>query len=100
MLNSVGQTFFATMRIPLLYGRSFDFRDTPTSPKVAIINQALARKEFVGMNPVGKTFKTEEEETGTKSSVSVRTQSMRTCETIRLQPFMFCTSNRKTPATA
>jgi predicted permease len=62
MLNSVGQTFFATMRIPLLYGRSFDFRDTSTSPKVAIINQALARKEFAGISPVGKTFKTEEED--------------------------------------
>lgn len=62
LLNSVGRTFFATLRIPLLYGRTFDFRDTPTSPKVAIINQALARKEFTGMNPVGKTFKTEEDE--------------------------------------
>ena len=60
--NSVGQNFFATMGIPVLYGRAFDFRDTPTSPKVALINQALARKEFAGMNPVGKTFKTEEEE--------------------------------------
>jgi predicted permease len=62
MLNSVGQTFFSTMGIPLLNGRSFDFRDTPTAPKVAIINQALARKEFAGMDPVGKTFKTEEED--------------------------------------
>jgi predicted permease len=62
MLNSVGQTFFTTMHIPLLYGRSFDFRDTSTSAKIAIINQALARKEFVGMDPVGKTFKTDEED--------------------------------------
>jgi predicted permease len=62
MSNSVGQTFFATMRIPLLYGRAFDFRDTPTSPNVAVINQALARKEFVGTNPVGKTFHTEHTE--------------------------------------
>jgi predicted permease len=62
LLNSVGRAFFATLRIPFLYGRAFDFRDTPTSPKVAIINQALARKEFTAMNPVGKTFKTEEGE--------------------------------------
>jgi predicted permease len=60
--NSVGQNFFITMGIPVLYGRAFDFRDTPTSPKVAVINQALARKEFSGMNPVGKTFKTEDDE--------------------------------------
>jgi predicted permease len=62
MSNSVGQTFFATMRIPMLYGRAFDFRDTATSPKVAVINRALARKEFAGTNPVGKTFHTEEVE--------------------------------------
>ena len=62
MMNTVGQDFFSTLGIPLLYGRAFDFRDTPTSPKVAIINQALAGKEFVGRNPVGKTFKTGEKD--------------------------------------
>jgi predicted permease len=62
MSNSVGQDFFATMAIPVRYGRPFDFRDTPTSPKVAIINQALARQAFSGMNPVGKTFQTEEQD--------------------------------------
>jgi predicted permease len=62
LLNSVGQNFFATMGIPVLYGRAFDFRDTPTSPKVAIINRALARKEFAGINPVGKTFTTDEKD--------------------------------------
>jgi hypothetical protein len=40
--NSVGQSFFATMGIPILYGRSFDLRDTPSSPGVAVINRALA----------------------------------------------------------
>jgi predicted permease len=60
LLNTVGQSFFATMSIPIVYGRAFDFRDTPTSPRIAIVNQALAQKEFSGINPVGKTFKTGE----------------------------------------
>jgi predicted permease len=54
--NSVGQSFFATMGIPILYGRSFDFRDTPRSPGVAVINRALAQKEFGGTNPIGASF--------------------------------------------
>jgi predicted permease len=58
--NSVGQSFFTTMGIPILYGRSFDPRDTPSSPGVAIINRALAQKEFGGTNPVGKSFRTKE----------------------------------------
>jgi hypothetical protein len=55
--NSVGQSFFATMGIPILYGRSFDLRDTPSSPGVAVINRALAQKEFGGTNPVGASFR-------------------------------------------
>jgi predicted permease len=62
LTNTVGQNFFATMGIPIRYGRSFEFRDTPTSPKVAIINQALARRDFAGMNPVGTTFTTKGQE--------------------------------------
>jgi predicted permease len=62
LFNSVGQSFFATMGIPILYGRSFDFRDTPTSPRAAIINQALARRDFAGTNPVGTTFRTKGED--------------------------------------
>jgi len=58
LFNSVGQSSFATMGIPIRYGRSFDFRDTPSSPKVAIINQASARREFTGTDPVGRTFTT------------------------------------------
>lgn len=38
--------------------------DTPTSPKVAIINQALARSAFARVNPVGATFKMKEGEQG------------------------------------
>jgi len=58
--NSVGQNFFATMGIPILYGRTFDLRDTPSSPGVAVINRALAQKEFVGTNPVGASFRMKE----------------------------------------
>jgi predicted permease len=57
LFNVVGANFFKTMEIPMVAGSSFGAQDTATSPKVAIINQALARKRFPGMNPIGKRFK-------------------------------------------
>jgi predicted permease len=57
-VNAVGNDFFRTMGIPVLVGRSFDAQDTSTSEKVAIVNEALAKKRFPNVNPVGKRFKT------------------------------------------
>lgn len=54
--NAVGQSFFQTMGIPIVAGRGFDSTDTETSPKVAVINRALARKFFPDTDPLGKTF--------------------------------------------
>ena len=55
--NLVGNSFFATMGIPMIAGRAFGPEDTATSPKVAVINQSLARKRFSNVNPIGKLFK-------------------------------------------
>lgn len=44
------------MKIPMVAGRAFNSQDTETSPKVAIINQALADLFFPHQNPVGKRF--------------------------------------------
>ena len=55
-VNGVGQSFFETYRIPILYGRSFGPTDTATSPLVAVINQSLAHTVYPGVDPVGKTF--------------------------------------------
>ena len=58
-INKVGNTFFQTMGIPIVAGRSFSAQDTAASAKVAIINQALAQKRFPGVNPLGRRFKAE-----------------------------------------
>ena len=50
-------TFFSTMSIPILAGRGFTAQDTETSVPVSVINQALARKFFPGVNPIGKRFR-------------------------------------------
>jgi predicted permease len=38
--------YFSTLRIPLRGGRTFDVRDTSTSPGVVIVNETLARQYF------------------------------------------------------
>jgi putative ABC transport system permease protein len=49
----VSPRYFETLGIPLLAGRDFDFRDVGR-PRVAIVNQATARRYFPGADPVGK----------------------------------------------
>jgi predicted permease len=58
--NSVGRSFFKTMGISILNGRQFDDHDTSTSPAVAVINRALAQREFPGRNPIGSSFRMKE----------------------------------------
>jgi predicted permease len=52
--NAGDLELFPTLGLPLLYGRNFNAHDTATSPKVAIINQTLARNCFGEENAVGR----------------------------------------------
>ena len=52
--SSITPDYFAVMGIPLLSGRSFAERDTAASQRIAIVNQAFARKFFPGQSPIGK----------------------------------------------
>ena len=61
MLNSdlevVGGDYFSTLKVPLLRGRTFNQRDTKDSPRVIIIDQAMAEQYFPGENPIGKRLR-------------------------------------------
>jgi putative ABC transport system permease protein len=52
--NVVSSDYFRTLGIPISSGRPFDRRDRPDKPRVAIINQSLARHIFRDENPVGR----------------------------------------------
>jgi predicted permease len=54
--NGVGPGYFRTMGIPLMAGREFTAADVAGAPKVAVVNQAFAKKFNLGPNPVGKHF--------------------------------------------
>jgi putative ABC transport system permease protein len=58
--NEVSDGYFETMRTPIVAGRDFNSHDTPESPKVAIVNETVARKFFAGQNPVGKRYRAEQ----------------------------------------
>jgi predicted permease len=60
--NTVGRDFFTTMGIPIVRGRGFNASDTATSPKVAIVNRALARQFFPGQDALGKMFESDPED--------------------------------------
>jgi predicted permease len=53
----VSPGFLETMRIPLLAGRDFDWRDgQPDRPSAVIVNASFARRYFPGQSPVGRRF--------------------------------------------
>ena len=55
-INLISTNFFPTLDIPILVGRNITSRDDARAPKVAVINQALARKYFGDENPIGRRF--------------------------------------------
>ena len=54
--NLVGPDFLNTMGIRLLLGRGIGDHDTSTSARVVVVNQALARKFFGNLDPLGRRF--------------------------------------------
>lgn len=51
----VSKDYFKTMGIRVAAGRGFNENDRADQPRVLVINQALARRNFPGENPIGKT---------------------------------------------
>ena len=54
---SVSPEFFGTMRIPLVAGRDFEWRDAQAeAPSAVIVNESFAHRYFPGESPLGKRF--------------------------------------------
>jgi predicted permease len=56
LYNAIDPAYFSTMRIPLLRGRLFTEQDTGNTPRVAIVNEAMANKLWPGQDALGKRF--------------------------------------------
>lgn len=56
LVNDVGAHFFETFGIPIVAGRGFNPGDSPTSQKVAVVNETLAKTYYPRLDPIGRTF--------------------------------------------
>jgi putative ABC transport system permease protein len=54
--NSVSRRYFETMGTPVALGREFTERDTADAPRVAIVNQAFARRYMPAESPLGQSL--------------------------------------------
>lgn len=52
--RSVSPSYFDTMGVPVASGRGFETTDIPGSPRVVLINQALAQRFFPNRDPIGE----------------------------------------------
>jgi predicted permease len=57
--NMIAPDYFRVMNIPLR-GRDFGPQDAENSPRVVIVNEALARRYWPGQDAVGKRFREDE----------------------------------------
>jgi putative ABC transport system permease protein len=57
-LHAITADYFKTLEIPVRAGRDFDRADMPERPRVAIINESLARTGFPGESPLGQRIRT------------------------------------------
>ena len=55
--NTIGPNFFSTLGVPLLSGREFTDRDREGAPRVAIVNETLARNLFPNTDPIGQRLR-------------------------------------------
>lgn len=57
MSDTIDENYFDIMRIPIVRGRPFRVTDTANSPRVAIVNQELAKNYWPGQDPIGKRIR-------------------------------------------
>jgi predicted permease len=56
-INQVTPSYFETIGIPLVLGRSFNAGDAGNAPRVALLSESAARFYFGGRNPLGVTIR-------------------------------------------
>ncbi|MGO4884549.1 MAG: ABC transporter permease [Bryobacteraceae bacterium] len=52
-IDLIEPNYFQTLRIPLVRGRAFNRADSESAPRVAVINETMARHFWNGKDPIG-----------------------------------------------
>jgi len=63
LMAPVSPDWFRTFGTRLISGRDIELTDRAGAPRVAVINEAFARRHFSGTNPVGRTIMVGQEST-------------------------------------
>jgi putative ABC transport system permease protein len=67
----VGLSYFETLHIPVMLGRTFDTRDGEQGRRVAVINQTMARLYWPAEDPVGQSLQIDLLDDGPREIVGV-----------------------------
>lgn len=54
--SAISPDYFNTLHIPIVAGRDFNTEDTSQSPRVAVVNEAFAKRLGLGANVLGTRF--------------------------------------------
>jgi len=60
--NAVTKSYFETLKIPIKRGRAFTDANDEHAPKVAIINETMAKKFWPNQDALGQRFKSKDDE--------------------------------------
>jgi macrolide transport system ATP-binding/permease protein len=60
--NNVTPNYFETLRMPIKRGRTFSDTDNEHAPKVAVINETMAKKFWPNQDALGRRFKSKDGE--------------------------------------
>jgi len=60
--NFVTSSYFETLRIPIRRGRTFSDTDNENAPKVAVVNETMAKKFWPNGDALGRRFKSKDNE--------------------------------------
>ena len=87
-LNTVGDGFFETLRIPLVAGRTFERRDMQPDADAVVVDQAFAAAVLPERESAGPPLWTRSATTtiNTRSSASWATASTAACAATRIRP--------------
>jgi len=61
-VTNVSADYFKAMDVPLVSGRTFTEDDRPDTPRVAIVNETMARKFWPDQSAIGQTFRSRNSE--------------------------------------
>lgn len=69
--NAVGPGHFATLKVAMLAGRDFTHLDGESAPRVAVVNETLARQFWPGQNAVGRRLRPPRGDTNASNAIEV-----------------------------